>query len=82
MSFESAREGQEPCSEAFAPAVLLGLSKQPEIGVQLKKQPVQELWIFAVLLLFTGSHPSFLPTAESGRNSLHYLLPCLSCHFY
>lgn len=47
-----------------------------------KNSPSQELGIFDVLLLFTASRPSSLPTAELGRNSLHYLLPCFSCHFY
>lgn len=39
MSPESARyprERQESCFEAFAPAMLLGLSKQGELGPQLK----------------------------------------------
>lgn len=43
MSSESGRclrERQETCFEAFAPAMSLGLSKQREIGPQLKKQPI------------------------------------------
>lgn len=47
-----------------------------------KNSPSQELRIFHVLLLFTASRPSSLPTAEPSRNSLHYLPPCFSCHFY
>jgi len=44
---ESVRcQRQETCFGAFAPAMLLGLSKQREAGPQLKKQPVARAWDF------------------------------------